>query len=67
MNCIDVKSIKLLAGQDVTLVPLDKSCVPLSENPDQQPKRNEPFSHEMHLKIPLLSRGLKLSKSKPGC
>jgi hypothetical protein len=28
---------------------------------------NEPFSQEMHLKIPLLSIGLKLSKLKSGC
>jgi hypothetical protein len=28
-------------------------------------KKNEPFSQEKHLKIPLLSRGLKMSYSKP--
>jgi hypothetical protein len=38
----------------------------LSENPDHLPK-NEPFSQEIHLKIQLLSRGSKLSYSKPGC
>jgi hypothetical protein len=31
------------------------------------PKKNEPFSQEMHLKIPLPSQGLILSNSKPGC
>ncbi len=31
------------------------------------PKKNEPFSQEMHMKIPLLSRGLKLMSSKAGC
>jgi hypothetical protein len=29
--------------------------------------KTEPFSQEMDLKIPLSSRGLKLSNSKPGC
>jgi hypothetical protein len=29
--------------------------------------KNKPFSQGMHLKIPLLSQGLKLSNSKPGC
>jgi hypothetical protein len=27
----------------------------------------KPFSKEMYLKMPLLSRGLKLPNSKPGC
>jgi hypothetical protein len=31
------------------------------------PPKNERFSQEMNLKIPFLSRGLKLSNSKPGC
>jgi hypothetical protein len=35
--------------------------------PRSSPSKNELFSQEMHLKIPLLSRGLKLSNSKPGC
>jgi hypothetical protein len=30
-------------------------------------EKTEPFSQEMHLKIPLLSQGLKLPNSKPGC
>jgi hypothetical protein len=30
-------------------------------------KKNEPFSQEMHLKITLSIRGLKLPNSKPGC
>ncbi len=29
--------------------------------------KNKPFIQEMHLKTPLLSRGLKLFSSKPGC
>ncbi len=35
--------------------------------PRSSPSKNEPLSQEMHLKIPLLSQGLKLSNSKPGC
>ncbi len=31
------------------------------------PEKKEPLSQEMHLKIQLLSRGLKLSNSKPCC
>jgi hypothetical protein len=37
------------------------------KNPDNQPPKNEPFSQEMHLKIPLLRRGSNFSNSKPGC
>jgi hypothetical protein len=48
------------------LVPLDRSSLLLSENPDHHPPKNEPFTQERLLKIPLLSRGLKLSDSKPG-
>jgi hypothetical protein len=33
----------------------------------QSPQKNKAFSQEMHLKIQLLSRCLKLSNSKPGC
>ncbi len=38
----------------------------LQKTPIITPK-HEPFSQEMHLKIPLLNRSLKLSNSKPGC
>jgi hypothetical protein len=39
---------------------------PLSENPNHHiEKKDDMFSQEMHLKIPLLSRGLKLSISEP--
>ncbi len=35
---------------------------------DHRPPKKEPFSQqEVHLKIPLVSRGLNLSNSKPGC
>jgi hypothetical protein len=46
---------------------LNRSFFPLSENMDPYPKKNELFSEEMHLKIPLLSWGLKLLNTKPGC
>jgi hypothetical protein len=39
---------------------------PIFEKPRSSPPKNEPFSQEMHLKIPLVSPGLKLSNSKPG-
>jgi hypothetical protein len=45
---------------------IDRPRLPLSGNSDHRPKENKPFSQEMHLKILLLSRGLKLSNSKPG-
>jgi hypothetical protein len=50
------------------LVPSGLSLLlsPLSEKPDNQPPRNEQFSQEMHLNIPLLSRGLKWSNYEPG-
>jgi hypothetical protein len=37
---------------------------PSSRKPRSSPPKNEPFSQEKHLKIPLLSWGLKLSNSK---
>ncbi len=41
--------------------------LPLSENPHHHSEKNDPFRQGVHSKIPLLSRGLKLSNSKPGC
>jgi hypothetical protein len=52
----------------MSLLPLNRSwffC--FFRKPRSSPQKNELFSQEMHLKIPLLSRGLKLSNSKPGC
>ncbi len=43
------------------LIGLDNSF----RKPWTSPPKNEQFSQEMHLKIPLLSRGLRLSGSKP--
>jgi hypothetical protein len=40
---------------------------PSVRKPRSSPTKNELFSQEMHLKIPLSSRGLKFSNSKPGC
>jgi hypothetical protein len=34
---------------------------------NRPPQKNEPFSQEIHLKIPLWSRALKLTNSKPIC
>jgi hypothetical protein len=61
------KQKKKLASQDAALVPLNRPCLPLSEKPDHHLTRNEPFSQEMHLKIPLSSQGLKMAYSNPGC
>jgi hypothetical protein len=58
---------KRLASWEATLVPLDRSWLPHSENPDHHSQKNEPLSQEMHLKITLSSWGLRLSNSKPGC
>ncbi len=43
-----------------------KRWLPISKTPPSRPKRSQ-FSHEMHLKIQLLSRGLKPSNPEPGC
>ncbi len=56
-----------LASWEAKWVQLDRSWLPLPKNPDHHPPKNEPFSQEMHLKIPRLCRGLKFSNSKPGC
>jgi hypothetical protein len=52
---------KKLASSEATLAPFDRSELPLSENPDVQPQKNEPLSQEMPLKILRLSSGLKMS------
>jgi hypothetical protein len=44
-----------------------KVLTPSFRIPRSTPSKNEPFSQEMHLKIPLLTWCLKLSNSKPGC
>jgi hypothetical protein len=46
---------------------LDRFWLPLSENRDHHLQENKPLSQEMHLKIPLLNRGLKMSNPKPCC
>ncbi len=53
---------KKLASREATLVPLDGPELPLPENPD-----HHPAIQKMHLSKQLLSRGLKLSNSKPAC
>ncbi len=61
-NTIDVKKIKNWRVESrhwCHQIGLD------SQNPDHHTQQNEPFSQEMHLKIPLPSLGLKLSNSKP--
>jgi hypothetical protein len=62
-----VKTIKKLAHYKAKVVPLGGYLLILSENPHHHPPKNKPFSQEMHLKIPLLSRGWMLSSSKSGC
>jgi hypothetical protein len=53
---------------NITLDPaLDMSRLLLSEYSDHHSQENKPFSLEMHLKIQLSRRGLKLSNSKPSC
>ncbi len=44
-----------------------KVLTPSFRKPDHRPEKNEPFNQEKHLKIPLLSKGLKLPNSKPDC
>jgi hypothetical protein len=48
-----------------TLMSLDSSGLPISENPDHH--THEPFIQQTHLKIPLLSWVFQLSNCKPGC
>jgi hypothetical protein len=53
---------KMLASWEATLAPFDRSRLHLPENPDvHPPKKNEPLSQEMHLKILHFSSGLKMS------
>jgi hypothetical protein len=55
-----IGSEKTARGQAVELV----KALEKFKGPDVAPK-SKPFSHGMHLKILLLSRGLKLSNSRP--
>jgi hypothetical protein len=52
-------------SEETTLVPFNRSLHLLSENPEHHPSTIEPFCEEMHLKIPLSTRDLILSKSTP--
>ncbi len=40
---------------------------PSSRKPRSSPTKNKPSSKDMHLKMPIWSRSMKLSNSKPGC
>jgi hypothetical protein len=52
----------------VTLAPIDRSWLPLSENLDHHPKKKTKRSAERCVwRYSFSSRGLKLSNSKPGC
>ncbi len=64
-RCEDRKKVGEMRGDICTII--DTSWLSPSENPDHHLPKNEPFSQKVHLRIPLLSRGLKLSNSKPGC
>jgi hypothetical protein len=48
-------------------VPLDRLSVLFPKNRHSSTGKKELFSQEMHSKIPLFSRGLELSNSKPCC
>jgi hypothetical protein len=58
-RCADQK--KKLASWEAKLAPFDRSRLPLSENPNVHPPKNEPLSQEMHLQILYFSSGLWIS------
>jgi hypothetical protein len=60
-RCEDQKKVQANLGV------IEKVLTSSFIKPRSSPPKNEPFSQDMHLKIPILSRGLKLSNSKPGC
>jgi hypothetical protein len=51
-----------LAKRKAALASLDRPSLSLTENPVYNPSKNEPFSQEVHLKIPLLSPGFEIGK-----
>jgi hypothetical protein len=63
VTIIDFKDRKKMLATWCYLIGLDS----FSEDSDHHPQKNEPLSQEMHLEIPLLGWGLRLSNSKPGC
>ncbi len=56
-----MQTTKKLPSWEVALAPFDRSWLPLSENPDVHPQKNEPLNQEMHLKMLHFSSGLKMS------
>jgi hypothetical protein len=70
-----VKTETKKASEEATLVPLDRigfdskfhKTSTIIRKKKKKTKKEEPPSQEMHLKIPLYSRGLELSISKSGC
>ncbi len=65
-RCEDRRKVSKLASSEAILVHWFDWYFLFQKTPSNTPK-NEPFSQEMHLKIPLQSRDLKLSNSKPSC
>ncbi len=63
-RCEDRKKVRELRAD---IGAISQVLTPSFRKPRSSPPKNEPFSQEMHLKIPLLSRGLKSSSSKPVC
>jgi hypothetical protein len=62
----NAKKQNSLASSEAKLVPLYRSWLLLSENIIHHTPKNKLFGQEMHLKIWLLSQGLKMSNSKSG-
>jgi hypothetical protein len=58
-RCADKKR----AIWEVRLASSDTSWLPLSENADVHPPKNEPLNREMHLKILYFISGLKISRA----
>jgi hypothetical protein len=74
---------KKLASEEAIVVPLDRSWLSLSENPNvpqktnrsenpkkrtvQKTPKNEPFSQDIHSKLPTLDRGWDLPIFKAQC
>jgi hypothetical protein len=63
-RCEDKKRVGESRGE---ISAVNYVLTPSCRKPKSSTPKSEPFSQEMHLKIPLLSRGLISSNFKPGC
>jgi hypothetical protein len=65
--CFEPLKRSWLPPSEYPIITAEKQIYFLLKNPNHRSQKREPFSQEMHMKIPLLGLSLTISNFEPGC